>query len=125
MSGKGVYSSIPDEKVAIDVATTYFQNNLPAALEFSKEKLRDLQKYANDGHWTWRASSLVAGALIVSVNLLAFLSNLFGLQPLIAVLNLYLIAFGILMITLECKEKVFTSKYLQIIRKEVFLLLII
>ena len=54
--------------------------------------------------------------------LLSIGSNFFGLSPFKAVLDLYLFLFGLLACVLEFKERVFTLKYLEIIKKEALFL---
>jgi hypothetical protein len=73
------------------------------AIAYSKEKYKVLLKYAQDGHWTWRVLASISALLIILSNLLGLLSNFFGLSPIDAMLNIYLLIFGSLMLALEYK----------------------
>jgi len=84
--------------------------------------LKELQKYVDEGHYSWKAFGLIAGVLLVMNGFLSFAYEIMALSPLMAILNVYLIIFGVILIVLEYKEKTFTKRFCDIIRKEALFL---
>lgn len=78
----------------------------------------ELKKYAEEGQWTWKVAAFIAGLLIMTVSFLSLLSNLFGLSPIRLVLSLYIFAFGAITCILEYKDKLLTTKFIHILRRE-------
>ena len=88
----------------------------------SQDKYQALKKYAEDGNWTWKVAGFIAGLLISVLSVLSLLSNFLGLSLLSVVLDVYLLAFGLIACVLEYKEKVLTSKYLNLLNREALFL---
>jgi hypothetical protein len=91
-------------------------------VSYGRSKLLELKQYADEGEWTWKIAGFAAGAGIVVVSVLAFLSDFFGLSPVNAILDIYLIAAGTILAMLEYKHQVFTQHYLQALRREALFL---
>lgn len=92
------------------------------ALGYSKQKMLELKKYAEDGNWSWKVAGFIGGLMIIGVSLMSIMSNLFGLSPFRAVLNIYLFFFGLSMCIMEFKEKALTQQYLDLIKREALFL---
>jgi hypothetical protein len=95
---------------------------MPQVIEFSRQKLDVMKKYVEDGDWTLRLAGLAAGVSIVITALLSFLSDLTSFSPFYALLDVYLLAFGILMVALEYRERLFPLIWLQCVRREALFL---
>ena len=54
-----------------------------------------------NGNWTWRVLGLLAGLLIVLNSFLGFFLELTRISPLMAILNMYTLVFGVIMAILE------------------------
>lgn len=72
----------------------YLNQNAPQMIEYSKIKLNELEKYAKDGHYTWRVLALFAGLSILALGITSVISDFFRLSPFDTVLDIYLIFFG-------------------------------
>eukprot|EP01039_Chlorochromonas_danica_P005759 gene5759-6343_t len=105
-----------------DEAKVLLQEKGLEAVSFSKEKFLELKKYAEDGNWSWRVAGFLAGLSIIGLSLMSFLSNIFGLSPFRAVLNIYMLFFGTAACILEFKEKALTQHYLDLLRREALFL---
>jgi hypothetical protein len=92
------------------------------ALNFGKQKLLELKQYAEEGKFSWRMSGFTAGIAIIILSFLSITSDLISLSPFRAVLNVYLMLFGAAACMLEFKEKAFTQKYLDILKREALFL---
>lgn len=120
---KGSYGTVPDiDPAALNAAKSYVASKIPGAIDYSKEKLAEAKKYVEEGDWTWRIAGLCAGGALVFVNLTSVIGNFFTLSLVTAVLNAYLILFGLLMMILEYKNVFLTDKYLRIIKREALFL---
>ena len=53
---------------------------------------------------------------------MSFFSKIFSLSPLSAALDIYIFFGGLIAITLELKEKVFTQKYMDVLKREALFL---
>lgn len=113
----GVYGSVDEE-----AASKFLGEKGQVAMEFSKRKLLELKKYADEGDWTWKVAGFIAGLAIVGLSLLSLLSHLFGLSPIDAILDVYMIALGSAACVLEYKEKTLTQKQLDALRREALFL---
>ena len=118
----GAYGSIPVDEESVEVAKVYAKNLVNGLVDYSHTELKELKKYADDGHWTWKILGLTAGILIVAVHALSFLSDLFGLAPFTAVLDMYIIFFGLVAIVLEYKTNLLPAYYVNKLRKEALFL---
>lgn len=87
-------------------------------MDYSRAKLTELEKYAETGDWSWTAGANLAGALMIVTSSLGFFDSILYLSPFTAVLNLYIICFGVIAILLENKEYFLTKKYRDIIKTE-------
>jgi len=115
------YGSIPSE-VDVEKAQKFVTVNANKALVFSKEKLLELKKYADDGNWTWRALGFIAGNLLIVNGFLSFCYEITSLSPLMAILNIYLILFGAIFVILEYKDKACTSRFQEYLKTEALFL---
>jgi hypothetical protein len=79
------------------------------AITFSKEKLKELRKAAEDGNWSWKIAGFCCGLAIIAAMSLSFLSHATSLNAASAVLDLYLVLFGVIICVLEYKEHIFTQ----------------
>jgi hypothetical protein len=119
MSYKSV--NINDYEV-VNTAQSYLKAALPGAVEASKERLERMKVYVEEGDWTLRLAGLAAGAAIAFTSALGFLSDLTSLAPFYSLLDVYLFFFGLIMIALEYKDKLFPVIYLQALRREALFL---
>ena len=70
------YSSIDANDVAMaSLAGSYVQSKLPAAMSYSKEKLLDLHKLAEEGEYSWRVLGFIAGILLMVTSFFGFLAD--------------------------------------------------
>lgn len=74
------------------------------------------------GGYNWRVLGLIAGGLMVVNGTLSFLGDL--LSPLSAVLNVYLILFGIVSLLLEYRDQTLSKRFLEYIKREAHFLYI-
>lgn len=103
-------------------AQSYLKGALPGVIEASQERFAHMKTYVEEGDWTLRLAGLTAGIAIVFTSAIGFLSDLTSLSPFYSVLDVYLFAFGIVMIALEYKNKLFPVIYLQALRREALFL---
>jgi len=87
--------------LAMDEAKSYLDSHGAEMYGFSRQKLLDMKKYADEGNWTWKIAGFMGAVVVVVVSALAFVSHLFGLSPLSAILDLYLILSGAALAALE------------------------
>lgn len=111
------YGTIVNEE-----AKSLLKNKGGLLMDYGKQKFLEMKKTAEEGNWTWKVAGFVAGLLMIVNSLLSFLSNFFGLSPFRAVLNAYLIVFGIIACLLEFKEKTLTQNYNDIVKREALFL---
>mmetsp|Transcript_6355 Transcript_6355/g.6571 ORF Transcript_6355/g.6571 Transcript_6355/m.6571 type:complete len:255 (-) Transcript_6355:46-810(-) len=113
-----------DKYGALDLeeATNFAKEHGAVLLDEARSKLREFQKICEDGRYTWKVFGLIAGILLVVNALLGFTSQVLSLSPLMAILNLYMLLFGLILIALEYKDKTYTIRFINIIRKESFFL---
>lgn len=104
--------------LAMDEAKSYLDSHGAEMYGFSRQKMLDMKKYADEGNWTWKIAGFTGAVAVVVLSAMSFLSHLFGLSPISAVLDLYLILIGGALAALEYKEQVFTKQYLDTLRKE-------
>ena len=92
MSG---YGSVPINESTMEAGLNFVKNSVPQLVEFSKENLKKLEKYAKDGHYSWRVLALFAGISILALGATSIIADFFSLSPFDTVLDIYLIAFGV------------------------------
>lgn len=117
MGDKGGYGSVTNEELQEFV--TKRGNQL---LGYSKQKVLELKKYADDGNWSWRVAGLFAGIAIMLYAAMSFLAHLTGLSPATAVIDIYLFIFGLSAVLLEFKDQTFTKRGLEILKREALFL---
>ena len=110
---RGIYSRLNTDEVR-----EFASRTSSIALAYGRTTYHNLVQYAEEGSWSWKTGGFFAGALIALLFSFSFLSNLFGFALLRAVLDLYLIAFGVIACCLEFKEKVFTQKVLDFLKRD-------
>lgn len=108
--------------VSVDDAKSFLDKHGKEVISFSRSKLLELKKYADEGEWTWKIAGFIAGTGIVAVSVLGFLSDFFGFSPVNAILDVYLILCGAMLAMLEYKHHFFTQKYLDSLRREALFL---
>eukprot|EP01033_Poteriospumella_lacustris_P013366 gene13366-9570_t len=113
----GAYGSL-----SVDDAKSFIDKHGQEALAYTREKLLEAKKYADEGEWTWKIGGFLAGVSIVVVSVFGFLSDFFGLAPVNAVLDLYLVAIGLILAVLEYKQHFLTQPYLNALRREALFL---
>ena len=91
-------------------------------LDYSRKEIQELRKYAEEGHWSWSALGSIAGILITLNGLLGFVDSITDLSPILAVLNIYVFFFGILLVILERKDFSFTKDIQKLIKSEALFL---
>ena len=91
-------------------------------IEEGKKHFRAMQKYADEGDWTWKIAGCISGVSIVLTMFLSFFSHLTSFSLTSAIIDLYFIAFGICFAILEYKEKLLTQGYLNTLRREALFL---
>ena len=96
--------------------------NLEAIGGTLQTELQSLKKAADDGELSWSVASVIAGGLLAVSGCFGLASSVVYLSPFSFVLNLYIMAFGVLFIILEYKQRVFTKHYLSLIRSEALFL---
>ena len=106
----------------MEAAKVYASKSAAQIAESTKIKLMELKKYADEGDWTWKILGLIAGLSIAFINSMAFLSDIFGLSPFSAVLDLYLVCFGLVLVVLEYQSKLLTASYMEALRREALFL---
>lgn len=111
------YGSIPSEEVQKLLA-----EKGAAVYAMGQQKLVELRDYADNGNWTWKICGFLAGLLIIANSVLSFVFHLTGLSPFVAIIDIYLMMFGVVACLLEYKEKLFTQKYLNLIKREALFL---
>lgn len=92
------------------------------ALGYSKQKLLELKKYADEGNWSWKIAGGIAGLAIMAYSSLSVLAHLTGFSPATALIDCYLFLFGLAAVLLEYKEVSFTKKYQDLIKREALFL---
>jgi hypothetical protein len=65
-----------------------------------KTEIANLKKAAEEGNYTWTVLSVIAGGLLTFSGFLGLASSLMYLSPFAFVMNLYIMAFGAVMVTL-------------------------
>lgn len=113
----GIYGA-----VSMEDATGFIDKHGKEALSYSRTKILELKKYADEGEWTWKIAGFIAGVSIVVISVLAFLSDFFGLSPVNAILDIYLVFIGVVLAMLEYKQQFFTQSYLDMLRREALFL---
>lgn len=53
------------QKSDIEEGKKLVEGQLKYAYGLGKEKFLELKKYADDGHWSWRAMGLIAGLVLM------------------------------------------------------------
>lgn len=89
---------------------------------YSKQKLLEFKKFADEGNWSWKIAGALAGASIMFYSVTSVLYHLTGFSPATAVIDCYLFLFGLLAVLLEYKEISFTKYYLDLLRREALFL---
>eukprot|EP01041_Mallomonas_annulata_P005298 gene5298-10596_t len=112
------YGSVQVDEAAMKLV----QKEAVNAIQFSQQKMADLKKYVEDGHYSWKACGFLAGILLILNGFLSFSYEIMRLSPLMAILNLYLIIFGLVLVILEYKEKTLSKRFQDIIRTEALFL---
>ena len=79
------------------------------AITFGKAKLKELQKIADDGDWSWKIAGFCCGLAVIGTMSLSLLSHLTSLNAASAVLDVYLVVFGVIICMLEYKERFLTQ----------------
>eukprot|EP01032_Pedospumella_encystans_P008822 gene8822-10434_t len=113
----GNYGSVSREE-----ARALIEQGADVVLTEAAFRYKELKEYAEEGHWTWKVLGFIAGLFILTVSVFSFIANFFRLSPLGALLDIYLIAFGILACLLEFKNVSMTWEFRTVMRREALFL---
>jgi hypothetical protein len=90
--------------------------------QLCEQKFEEILTSVEHGSISSKVSGILACCGIVLVASLSFFPHLLSLSPFAAVLDLYLLGFGIIGVLLECKEHLLTKAYLDWLRQEALFL---
>lgn len=113
----GNYGSVPSSE-----ARLLLERTVDVALTEAAYKYKELKEYAEEGNWTWRVGGFIAGLSITTVSVFSFIANFFTLSPLGALMDVYLIAFGLLACALEFKHVAMTAEFRAAMHREALFL---
>eukprot|EP01038_Epipyxis_sp_PR26KG_P009408 gene9408-12669_t len=111
----GSYGAVNTEE-----ASKFLSDKSALVMGVGKQKLLELKKYAEDGNYTWKVLGFIAGIVICITSLLSLLSHI--LAPFNAIMDVYLLGFGLLACLLEFKDRLLTQKYLDLIKQQALFL---
>jgi hypothetical protein len=89
---------------------------------YSKTKLLELKKYADEGAWSWKVLGFFAGVSICAYSIISILGHLLSLRAATAVIDIYLFLFGCCCCILELKENLVTRRFLIYLHREALFL---
>lgn len=117
MSGTGAYGSITSEEMQ-----QFVSKHGNEFLGYSKQKLLEMKKYADEGNYSWKVAGGIAGAAIMFHAATSCLAHALTLSPATAVIDIYLFLFGLFACILEFKEQSFTKRGLDMLKREALFL---
>jgi hypothetical protein len=89
---------------------------------YSKQKLIEFKKYADEGNWSWKVCGALSGLMIMVYSILSVLYHLTSLSPVRAVIDVYLFFIGMIAVLLEYKENFITKRWRDHLHREALFL---
>mmetsp|Transcript_18384 Transcript_18384/g.41961 ORF Transcript_18384/g.41961 Transcript_18384/m.41961 type:complete len:274 (+) Transcript_18384:122-943(+) len=110
-------NSIMAETLSQFAKSTFTTENIEAAGRFTKEKVMELRAQAQEGDKSLRFLALVGGIGCIVVGLFELTSRIMGLQLVGAIIELYVILLGTVVVILEGKDMLLSKSLVQYINK--------
>lgn len=88
------------------------------ALEFGRKEINEIVKYAEEGDWTWKLLGMFGGLAMMGVGGLTFMGDFFLFNYFGAILDVYIILFGLLTVVLEYKDSILPKSWVEQIKVE-------
>lgn len=85
---------------------------------WGRSEINEIVKYAEEGDWTWKLLGMFGGLAMVGVGGLTFMGDFFLFNYFGAILDVYIILFGILTVCLEYKEAILPKTWIEQIKIE-------
>jgi len=88
------------------------------AMEYTRAEINSIVKYAEEGDWTWKLLGMFGGLGMMATGSLSFLGHFFLFNYFGAILDVYIVLFGILSIILEYKESILPARWVDNLKVE-------
>jgi hypothetical protein len=121
MSSTASYGAVPTS-AAPDAASLI--NEFTGALDSNKiitatrQEISSIIKYVEDGNWTWKVLGSFGGIAMVACGSLSFLGHFLLFDYFGAILDVYIVLFGLLSIVLEYKDTFLPAKWVEQLKVE-------
>ena len=110
-------NSIMADTISQFAKSTFTTENIEAAGRFTKEKVMELRAQAQEGDKSLRFLALVGGIGCIVVGLFELTSRIMRLQLVGAIIELYAILLGTVVVILEGKDMLLSKSLVQYINK--------
>jgi hypothetical protein len=86
--------------------------------KFSTEEIADIKKFVLEGHWSWKVLGFLAGVAMTLSGAWMLLFDILGLNVFMVVVDVYVLAYGVLCVCLEYKEGLLPDNVRQTLQQE-------
>ncbi|CAB9528223.1 COPI associated protein [Seminavis robusta] len=103
--------------MVVDSATLFSTENLENAGDIAKMKMLELRASVKTGDWSLRLLALLGGVALIFTAVLELVSNILNLNVLGALIEIYVIFLGIIVLVLEGSQISLPPKFLHTLHK--------
>jgi len=120
-SGYGAVPTLPtgiNISQATDLVKQFTGTDPQKFVDVTRDQINKIVKYAEEGDWTWKILGMFGGLAMMATGVLNFMAHFFLFDYFGAVLDVYIILFGLLSVILEYKENILPSRWVDNIKVE-------
>jgi len=121
------YGSTGSSGVDVEAATSFMSSisgllgnseDMKKAVDVTRAQFTNLKKYVEEGDWTWKLLGLFGGLGMIGTGVFYLLGDIFTLNIFELVLEIYIIIFGIVAVTLEYKDTILPARWVESLKTE-------
>ena len=103
--------------MTVDSSNLFSSENLENAQDIAKNKIAELRASVKTGDWSLRLLALLGGVALIFTAVLEFVSKIIALNILGALIELYVIFLGVIVLVLEGSQISLPQKFLHTLHK--------
>lgn len=103
--------------MAVDSSSLFTSDNFENASDIARNKIRELRHSVKTGDWSLRLLALIGGVSLIFIAVLEFVTKILYLDVLGALIELYIIFLGVIILVLEGSQISLPKKFLHTLHK--------
>ena len=103
--------------MTVDSSNLFTADSLENASDIARNKIRELRHSVKTGDWSLRLLALIGGVALIFTAVLEFVSKILNFNVLGALIEVYIIFLGVIILVLEGSQISLPKKFLHMLHK--------